>query len=144
MLAANARPVLSLAEIEANDPGTSPHGTERRFLCPLPACADHRQPGQHRSLAVNVETGAWVCHRCGAAGKLIERWTDPRESARNRLRAAFHVTVQKLVPEPVSGHYGPAGDPAAAPRSRPDWLDFEPVSFTPGSHYLQARGIGED
>ncbi len=65
------RPVLSLAELEAYDPRAPFRGgKERRFCCPLPACAEKRIDAAHRSLTANVETGAWHWWRCGAAGKL--------------------------------------------------------------------------
>jgi hypothetical protein len=80
--------VLTLAEIEQHDPGR-----ERRYLCPLPACADKQNPHHHRSLALNTDTGAYVCHRCGVKGKIRERWTDRGRpsalSSRARARAAF-------------------------------------------------------
>jgi hypothetical protein len=63
------RAVLSLAELELHDPRPSGQGAERRFLCPLPACADH-QRHEHKNLAANIESGLWACKRCGASGKL--------------------------------------------------------------------------
>jgi hypothetical protein len=67
------RPVLSLVELELHDPNPSGHGAERRFLCPFPACADH-QRREHKNLAANIESGLWACKRCGASGKLTEKW----------------------------------------------------------------------
>jgi hypothetical protein len=64
-----AAPVdLSLADLEGFDPYTRAEGTERRFNCPLPSCSDKRPTTAHRSLSANTETGAWICHRCGAGG----------------------------------------------------------------------------
>lgn len=65
---------LSLADLEANDPHApdAKADGEQDFLCPMPACADHQNPGQHRSLSANVRTGAWKCHRCGSTGLLAE------------------------------------------------------------------------
>ncbi|MBV9322880.1 MAG: toprim domain-containing protein [Chloroflexi bacterium] len=67
------RPVLSLAELELHDANPSGHGAERRFLCPFAACADH-QRREHKNLAANIESGLWACKRCGASGKLTEKW----------------------------------------------------------------------
>ncbi len=88
---------LSLSELERHDPG-APRGSgrERRFLCPFPACADKQHPQRHRSLAVNVDTGAYYCHRCQARGGLEDpSFQRPFQPAppRQRLRQAF--TVQR-------------------------------------------------
>jgi len=86
---------LSLAELERHDPGASRgSGRERRFLCPFPACADKQHPQRHRSLAVNVDTGAYYCHRCQARGGLGDpSFQRPFQPAppRQRLRQAFSV-----------------------------------------------------
>ncbi len=55
------RPILTLADLEAFDPRAPARGKERRFCCPLPACQGKRLDGTHRSLSVNVESGAWHC-----------------------------------------------------------------------------------
>jgi Toprim domain len=86
---------LSLTELERHDPG-APRGSgrERRFLCPFPACADKQHPQRHRSLAVNVETGAYYCHRCQARGSLGDpSFQRPFQFAppHQRLRQAFAV-----------------------------------------------------
>ncbi|MDP8909301.1 MAG: hypothetical protein M3N47_09350, partial [Chloroflexota bacterium] len=65
---ASDRPTLTLADLEAHAPHATARGAERRFLCPLPACRDKQRGVRHRSLAVNVDSGAWMCHRCQASG----------------------------------------------------------------------------
>ena len=82
-------PVLSLADLEAFDPGAREGHRERRFCCPLPACAGKRVDPAHRSLSVNVQTGAWTCHRCGAKGCLRERWR--QRPSGYALRRAFAI-----------------------------------------------------
>jgi len=59
---------LTRADLEAyrsQGPGVS-SGGELRFFCPIHE-GDHQ-----RSLAVNSETWAYLCHSCGAAGVLAE------------------------------------------------------------------------
>jgi hypothetical protein len=61
-----------------------PRRKKRRLCCPLPACANKRIDAAHRSPTVSVESGAWHCWRCGAAGKLQERWVQLPARPRNR------------------------------------------------------------
>lgn len=63
-------PRLTLAALEAYDPHGYAGGTWRRFCCPLPACAAVPVVPSRRALSVHLPTGAWVCHRCGARGRL--------------------------------------------------------------------------
>ncbi len=70
--------IRSLEDLERHDPSSPRSGAcERRFLCPLPPCADHQQ-ASHRSLSVNVSSGAWYCHRCRAGGVLSGVGVMPR------------------------------------------------------------------
>ena len=86
MRAHTASPSLSLAELEAFDPGSG-SGDERRHLCPL--CGpDHRQD---------------AAHRCGASGLLVEHQTHlPSPGFTGRA-----VSRQPPTPEPA-----PASGPA--------------------------------
>ncbi len=131
------RPTLSLDELEAHDPPATARGTERRFLCPLPACADHQRGASHRSLALNADSGAWTCHRCQGSGKLRERWAPKRDRTVFQLRKAFGLRAG-----------APAPTPATAPATTPDersWLDaigdVGPLVGTLGAAYLERRGI---
>jgi 5S rRNA maturation endonuclease (ribonuclease M5) len=128
--------VLSLAELEALDAGTSPTATERRFVCPL--CDDRPRQGDRRVLSLNTITGLWICYRCDGRGKLREWWEDRpllprREQARARLRAAF------ALPSPVE----PDHDPDDA-----EWRAWAasavPLADTRGARYLAGRGIPLD
>ncbi len=134
MVMATDRPTLTLAELESCDPHASSHGRERRFLCPLSACADKPRDTSHRSLALDTDSGAWFCHRCQAAGVLKERWVDrPRaQQAQAALRRAYSVST----PPPV-----------LLETEQQEWRAvFEraaTVVGTPGGQYLVGRGIPE-
>src|SRR4051812_35846023 len=100
---------LSLADLEEFDFRASTHGTERRSCCPLAACAGKRVDRAHQSLAVNVQTGAWICHRGGGSGLLAEsRVAQRREAPSSRARArvalsrAFRVTRRPAAPQQAS------------------------------------------
>jgi hypothetical protein len=128
-------PALSLADLEAFDPHPVGRGDERRFCCPLPACAAKPRDRVHRSLGVNTATGLWLCHRCGARGKLRERWEERpwREVRRRRVLEAF-----ALADTPAPGH-------AASTAELASMLEAcVPVAGTPGEGYLFRRGIGCD
>lgn len=165
-------PVLSLAELEQHDPRPTGHSVERRFLCPFPACADH-QRREHKNLAANIESGLWECKRCGASGKLTEKWERPQPRAR-ALRVGPYEKARRamgLVSAQVGGsHQSRAGagmqrstvarPPAdattdqdthvaadtreAVPTWRRRWDQAVPVAGTPGEAYLASRGIPID
>jgi hypothetical protein len=99
------RAVLSLAELELHDPRPSGQGAERRFLCPLPACADH-QRREHKNLAANIESGLWACKRCGASGKLTEKWERPQVRPPRVLRLGPYEKARRAM--------GLAGTPASS------------------------------
>lgn len=129
-------PILSLADLEAFDPVTVEAGRERRFCCPFPACSDKPVDRAHRSLVVNVETGAYLCHRCGAKGRLRDYWTRRQaltrgERSRLATRRAFALSPQKQ-----------------APMSRPGIdafkLELTHMRTGPGVRYLERRGIRRD
>ena len=139
------RPVLSLADLEGFDPSAPARGRERRFCCPLPGCADKRRDGRHRSLAVNVDTRQWHCHRCDASGLLREHW--PHREPRFNARRASSRRAFALNEPPV-----PAVANLARPEPLPDrsvvgerWrLVFQrapQVNTDPGAVYLGSRGI---
>lgn len=131
--ASNERPCLSLADLKAIDPHAPAHRKERRFLCPLDACAHVRQDAGHRSLSVNMVSGLWQCFRCGASGRLVEH-TQPRSRSqiqRSKLDRMFALTPDALPSD---------GDA--------DWLSMlegaRPLPGTPGARYLARRGIPEE
>lgn len=124
------RPILSLAELEAYDPDAPAGRTERRFRCPL--CTPS---GRH--LALNMETGAWWCHRCLNYGLIRERWRNqPGETAFRSIRKIPRPSLaERLAPKP----------PEPEKWSwRAFWDDCEPITYTPGAAYLRDRGIDDD
>jgi phage/plasmid primase-like uncharacterized protein len=114
------------------------NGRERRTACGI-------HGGERDSFAVNVETGAWTCHACGAAGR------DPLDYHRAVTGTSFAEAAQDL------GAWCEAGAaPALPPRARPApparprqretlsdygrelWACCEPVSG-PARAYLERR-----
>lgn len=105
---------LSLSTLQGFDPYAPIRAGETRFCCPFPGlCTGKPRDAGHRSLAVNLETGAFLCHRCGAKGKLGGTFTEGR---------------------PL-----PPAAPAKPWRERLQGL--RPLAGTPGEHYLGRRGI---
>lgn len=49
--------------------GHDPEGGDR-YCCPFPPCDEKPVNADHRSLAIDAESGAYLCHRCGRTGKL--------------------------------------------------------------------------
>jgi Toprim-like len=163
------RPVLSLAELELHDPYPTGHGPERRFLCPLPACADH-QRREHKNLTANIESGLWQCKRCGASGRLAERW-ERREVRPSVMRLGPYEKARRalgLVSAPASSassgrggsvvQRGAGASPPvharaaqdgraegglseATPAWRRRWDQAMSVAGTRGESYLASRGI---
>jgi hypothetical protein len=81
---------LSLTELESFDASAKRHGNERRFLCPI--CGNSKpRDDEHRSLALNTSTGAYICHRCKEKGLIKENWTKPTFTPR-KVRAAAALT----------------------------------------------------
>lgn|GEM_PF-999132 len=141
------RPVLSLAELEAYDPRAPFRGgKERRFCCPLPACADKRIDAAHRSLTLNVESGAWHCWRCGGAGKVQERWVvaplrpvQARQRSAAAARRAFALKPRSAIaPAPV------VAPKPAPPSSKLTSQRLATLAGSPGAAYLKKRGLAVD
>ncbi len=127
-------PVLSLLELRAFDPRAKERPGESDFCCPL--CGDGKPVDQaHRSLSVNLESGAWNCHRCEQKGKLREFWTDPQPqpgAASYRRRPA---------PKPLI--LPPLATRTDAPPHLPTPISerFPCLAETPGADYLTGRGL---
>jgi len=130
-------PALSLAELETFDPTAPVRARERRFCCPRPGCDGKPKDAEHRSLAANVETGAWQCHRCQEKGLLLE-WREKhpranrREWERSSLRRTFAVPAAPVVP---------AVDEEGLVRRLQGLTDLR---GTAGESYVQSRGIPLD
>ncbi|NBT27298.1 MAG: hypothetical protein EBT09_12295, partial [Actinobacteria bacterium] len=129
---------LSLAELEANDPRGQARGNTRRFRCPLDACDGSTYRGPAQPLAVDMTTGAWMCHRCGSSGLLMDYRTHRPADHRARMgRALARATRPRPVvqePEPKPGTW-----PWAA-----QWDDSVPLTAReamPAAEYVMGRGI---
>jgi DNA primase len=91
---------VTLEEIQNYDSRPQKSGDEARFLCSLSdVCRSKPRDGEHRSLCVNTRTGFYVCHRCGAKGKLKDFWEErPRlnkkQVAHAKLSAQFSAPVK--------------------------------------------------
>ena len=119
---------LSLADLEANDPRGQSRGNTRRFRCPLDACDGATYRGPAQPLAVNMTTGAWMCHRCNSSGLLTD-FRPPRPADRRagmgramaratRPRPVETVAEPKPATWPWEAQYGEAlslTDPGALP-----------------------------
>lgn len=130
--------MLSLADLQAYDPGAKGAGQNRRYLCP--ECgADKPRDDAHRSLVVDFTTGAFTCHRCKLSGKLTDWWKDrpspsPAERSRLAARRAFEPAPQTApLPPPEAPRY----DYGAELRR------LVKLSGTPGATYLTGRGLGD-
>lgn len=135
MAVALRAPSLSLAELEAFDPAApAGRGQERRFACPMPPCAGHPRDAAHRALSLNVESGKWICHRCGGAGVLPERrvYLTPRQRAVNRARRAFSLRPAPAPARPADTSWTRHLAGAVA------------LPATPAEAYLSRRGIPVD
>jgi len=148
---------VSLADLEAFDPRAPAGKGERRFCCPLPACAGKPLDAAHRSLSLNTQTGAWRCHRCDARGVLREHWQPARERTRAWLRRAFafapvpgngapaNTADQETPLRRAERHENrpPAGETVQTPSF--DWRAAydraEPLPASAGARYLAGRGI---
>ena len=129
---------LSLADLEANDPRGQSRGNTRRFRCPLDACDGATYRGPAQPLAVDMTTGAWMCHRCGSSGLLTDYRTHRPADHRARMgRALARATRPRpvaTVPEPKPGTW-----PWAA-----QWDASVPLTAReamPAAEYVMGRGI---
>jgi hypothetical protein len=129
---------LSLAELESFDPHARKSGAERRFCCPL--CNDGRKLSpDHRSLALDTRTGAWLCHRCKEKGLLIDNQTvrNGTPSARQKPRVYTmpgSITAAAPAPKPVQA-------PEGIEQYKAIMESCTEIQGTPAETYLAGRGI---
>lgn len=118
---------LTMAELELYDPRARAGQSQRRFLCPL-CGADKPRDVAHRSLSLNVQTGRWICHRCGERGLLTDF------SAITQSRAMQLATM--------IGLYRNA---SRFPENSFDWQRAWEKSVnlcgSPGADYIKQRGV---
>lgn len=90
---------LSLSELESFDSRSPSRGKERRFLCPV--CGQNKpRDAAHRSLAVNTETGGFLCHRCQTKGRLKEYWESRpimQKNQRTKLKLMSHFALRDVL-----------------------------------------------
>lgn len=120
-------------------------GRERRALCPY--CDHPKRDAAHASLAVNCDTGAWHCHRCGRSGLLAEHWTKREESdplrPRRRRRPPRPAPPAPREPSPAEL----AEEAAKRETLRRLWAPAVPIDApeaAAGARYLEGRGIPRD
>jgi 5S rRNA maturation endonuclease (ribonuclease M5) len=140
--------VLSLADLESYDPHARRHGDEWRFLCLK--CGDGKpRDKEHRSFALNKQTGAYFCHRCKEKGLLKDNWTrqafTPRK-ARTARAIARAFSVESLPNRTASQENASEIDTAKA-QTKLERLQSKMKAYqaaftdSPAQDYLQSRGI---
>ena len=109
------------------------------LLPPAGVPGEARRPGAPVACASTSETRAWLCHRCGATGKLTERWEAPPPAPSVRDAAPPRPPCASIRVAPR------AASPGRRPRRpccRGCWPRCVPLGGTPGQRYLFGRGIG--
>ena len=126
---------LSLAELRTFDPRAPDRAGEADFCCPL--CGNGKPvDAAHRCLGVNMQSGAWKCHRCDQKGKLREFWTDPQPFTPG-TRARRRPSVKPLSLPPLADRSDdPPPDPGA-----PLADQFPALACSPAAAYLSGRGL---
>lgn len=132
---------LSLNELETFDSKSRFAGRERRFLCPV--CGQNKpRDAAHRSLAVNTETGIFICHRCQTKGRLKEFWESrpimqKKQKTRMKLISHFALRDSEFVPLEKSKMESPKSENLSEKMKsfRSEFL------HSPAEIYLEGRGI---
>ncbi len=139
---------LSLADLESYDPHARRHGGEWRLLCPK--CGDGKpRDKEHRSFALNKQTGAYFCHRCKEKGLLKDNWTKqtftPRK-VRTARAIARAFSVEPLPNRTPTKENALESEPNKA-QTKLERLQSKMKMFqsafkgSPAQDYLQSRGI---
>ncbi len=119
--------VLTWQALREYDPEPYRAGGQERYLCPF--CGDGKPRDRaHRCFAVDPPTGAFLCHRCGARGKLRDA---DAPTHRRRRRTVPRWTPPKP-PEPTETLHTATA-----------WR-YVPLRGTEGETYLLGRGIPTD
>jgi hypothetical protein len=128
---------LSLTELESYDAGAKRSGVNRRFCCE-DCGGDKPRDDVHRTLCVNTDTGAYICHRCGKKGLVKEKWTRPTFTTRKVRTAAAFERVFRAEPLPTT--VSTAECPSEA-MLRKTLRSAQPLADTIAGRYLESRGI---
>jgi DNA-directed RNA polymerase subunit RPC12/RpoP len=128
---------ISLTELESFDTHAKRHGSERRFLCPVCGSGKPRDDA-HRSMALNTDTGAYICHRCGEKGLIKEKWTTPTFTPRKVRVAAALARAFSVEPTPQPTQEIESDCEAKLSQVLKDAV---PVFGTAGAKYIEKRGI---
>ena len=97
----------------------------------------------HRSLCVNIDSGAWNCKRCGQRGKLKEYWEDG--SARivtGKHRREIAARRAFATAPPLRQCRDTSADSIAGYKRQRRGI--QPLAGGPGEDYLASRGIPLD
>lgn len=122
---------LTWQALREYDPAPYRAGGQERYLCPF--CGDSKPRDKaHKSLAVNPSTGAYLCHRCGARGKLHNADAVERSPV---LRRRKRKPTRWTPPKPP--------EPTETLQTATAW-EYRPLRGTAGEEYLQGRGIAGD
>jgi 5S rRNA maturation endonuclease (ribonuclease M5) len=142
---------LSLADLESYDAGANRSGSERRFLCPFCGAGKPRD-NEHRSFAVNTDTGAYICHRCREKGLIKEKWSKSDLSPRRARTSMALARVFAVGPMPspaleqkkaLQGHCKQSQ--TKIERLQTKMKAFQKAfDLSPALAYLQTRGITEE
>ncbi len=139
---ADGRPILRFSDL---DGASAAHGSgHRRYPCPV-----HGSDRQ-RSLSVDLATGLYYCHCCGAAGRLRDYWAadgsadPPRprpvdDADRRRERRAALVRADREH-TPLLDAPPPAASAALLARL-PALNGALRLPDSPGATYLRGRGL---
>lgn len=105
---------VSLADLQSYDPRGGRGGNNVRFLCNLDSYCRSHTGQDHRSLSVDLVTGAFYCHRCKSKGRLSDveynretvvreqikkeakRYADPKESILKQVSFYRDMLFQKV------------------------------------------------
>jgi predicted RNA-binding Zn-ribbon protein involved in translation (DUF1610 family) len=139
---------ISLTDLETYDNRAARYGTERRFLCPN--CGDSKpRDDSHRSLSLNADSGAYVCHRCKATGLIKEKWTKQTFTPRKVRTAAalsrfFDVeSIPEYAPEQTNTSESEQRETQSKLARLQSKMKTWQASFSgsPAQDYLQQRAI---
>ncbi len=141
---------LSLTELETYDAGAKRSGVNRRFCCE--DCGGNKpRDDAHRTMCVNTDSGAYLCHRCGKKGLLKEKWTTPTFTTRKvRVAAALDRVFSVGATNPSPEQKNTSESEQRETQSKLERLQSQMKQYqaafenSPAQDYLQQRGINSE